>query len=182
MVKIENLSKSFDNKKVLSSFSAEFSDGINGISAPSGIGKTTLLRIIAGLEVPDEGTVSGVGKISMDFQEPRLIPWITAGKNAAIAEKSHGLGKEILCRLGLGNEIDTMPGQLSGGMQKRVSLARALACEFDTLLLDEPFSGLDAKTADDALDTVRSYSKERCVILVTHSAETLAKLDSVIYL
>lgn len=179
MLEIRSITKTFDKKTVLSDFSAAFDTGVHGISAPSGIGKTTLLRIIAGLEAPDSGSIDGVGKISMDFQEARLLPWLNVEKNASIAEKEQGIAKKILCELGLSEELSAMPSELSGGMQKRVALARGLACEFDTLLLDEPFSGLDAATADAALSTVRRHSEGKCVILVTHDSHTLTKLDSI---
>ncbi len=182
MLKITDLSKSFGEKNVLQGFNAEFGVGIHGISAPSGTGKTTLFRIIAGLESADSGDIAGAGKISVDFQEPRLLPWLTAEKNAAIAEKELGLAKKILCELGLKNELNVLPAQLSGGMQRRVALTRALACRFDTLLLDEPFTGLDTECTERALLAVRRYSAEKCVLLVTHDDSTLSKLDSVITL
>ena len=179
MLKIKHLSKCFGEKFVLKDFSAAFDVGIHGISAPSGSGKTTLLRIIAGLEDADSGEITGGGKISMDFQEPRLLPWLSTEKNAAISERKNGLASEILCELGLSDERDKLPKKLSGGMQNRVALARALSCEFDTLLLDEPFTGLDAECSEKALLTVKRYAKEKCVLLVTHDKKTLSMLDSV---
>lgn len=179
MLEIRHLSKSFGEKSVLKDFSAAFDIGIHGISAPSGSGKTTLLRIIAGLESADEGEVMGAGRISMDFQEPRLLPWLNAEKNAAIAERKSGLASEILCELDLADELDKLPKKLSGGMQKRVALARALAADFDTLLLDEPFAGLDAECAEKALLAVKKYAKRKCVLIVTHDEKTLSMLDSV---
>lgn len=179
MLEIKHLSKNFGEKVVLKDFSAAFGVGIHGISAPSGTGKTTLLRIIAELEGADSGEVIGAGKVSVDFQEPRLLPWHSAVKNAAIAERKNGLAAKILCELGLSDELDTLPKKLSGGMQKRVALARALACEFDTLLLDEPFTGLDAECSEKALLTVKRYAKEKCVLLVTHDEKMLSLLDSV---
>lgn len=179
MLEINNISKSFGGKAVLCCLSASFGSGIHGISAPSGAGKTTLLRIIAGLEKSDSGTVSDAGRVSFSFQEARLIPWLSAEKNAAIAEKRPGYAKEILKMLGLSNEYDTPARSLSGGMQMRVSLARALAAPFDTLLLDEPFSGLDAECTDTAMSAVRELCGGRCVLLVTHSSQTLSECDSV---
>ena len=179
MIEIKNISKSFGDKAVLRCLSASFGSGIHGISAPSGAGKTTLLRIVAGLEKPDSGTVSGAGRVSFSFQEARLMPWLGAEKNAAIAEERPGYAKEILKMLGLSDEYDTPARSLSGGMQMRVSLARALAAPFDTLLLDEPFSGLDAESTDMAMSAVRELCGGRCVLLVTHSSRTLAQCDSV---
>ena len=154
-MKVQNLYKSFGEKQVLKGLSFEAGTGITGISAPSGKGKSTLAKIISGIEKPDSGTVSDVGKVSYDFQEPRLLPWKSAQKNAEIAQKAPGIAKKILTELGLGNDLSLMPDELSGGMQKRVSLARALAADFDTLLLDEPFSGFDSALRETALEVIK---------------------------
>ena len=179
MLTLTELCKAYGDKKVLTDFSACFGEGLHGISAPSGAGKTTLLRIIAGLETPDSGTVEGAGIISFSFQEARLLGWLSAEKNAALAEREKGLGAHFLSALGLGAELDTPARSLSGGMQRRVSLARALAAPFDTLLLDEPFSGLDAACAHIAMKTVKDACAGKCVLLVTHDKETLIQCDSV---
>lgn len=178
-MKTVSLSKSFGDKKVLSALSLE-AHGLVGISGPSGAGKTTLLRIIAGLEKADTGCVSDAGKVSFCFQEPRLLPWKTALENAAIAECKEGLAREILSALGLEKDLSAYPSDLSGGMQRRVSLARALCAEYDTLLLDEPFTGLDRKTAHIAMDAVKKYSKDKCVLLVTHDRDLLQLTDKII--
>lgn len=181
-MRVENLYKSYGDKKVLSGLSFDAGIGICVISAPSGGGKTTLLRIIAGLEKADSGTVSGIGKVSYAFQEPRLLPWKTALQNAKIAERSAGLAEEILYILGLGGDLDLIPEELSGGMQKRVSLARALAADFDTLLLDEPFAGLDTDMQKKAFEVIRKYSEGKCVLLVSHEPDIMEKADSEIRL
>lgn len=179
-MKVRNLYKSFGEKRVLKGLSFDAGIGITGISAPSGGGKTTLFRIIAGLEKPDSGDITEVGKISYAFQQPRLLPWKTALENAKIAEKSPGTAKEILTELGLGNDLQLTPSALSGGMQKRVALARALAADFDTLLLDEPFAGLDKNTESEALEVIRAHAKGKCVLIVSHEPDVLKKLDKVI--
>ncbi len=179
-MKISELSKAFGGKVLFSSLSFDFPAGITAISGASGSGKTTLLRIIAGLEKADSGDAVGAGKIGYCFQEPRLLPWKTALENAAIAEREAGLAEKILCELGLREDLGLMPRELSGGMQKRVALARALASDYDTLLLDEPFTGLDAEAAENAMKIVNKYSENKCVLLVSHDEETVGKADRVL--
>ena len=181
-MKVEGLYKAYGDKKVLDGLSFTASAGITGIFGPSGIGKTTLLRIIAGLEKPDCGKISDVGKISFCFQEPRLLPWKSALENASIAERKQGLAREILVSLGLGDDLALHPGELSGGMQKRVALSRSLAARFDTLLLDEPFAGLDNDAAEKAFEAVRQYADGKCVLLVSHDGKAMEKADNIIYI
>ena len=182
VLEINKIYKSFGSKIIFEDFSCSFENGISGISAPSGHGKTTLIRMIAGLDSPDRGEITGAGTVSVDFQEPRLFPWLSAEKNASVAESTQGLGAEILGELGLGSEKKTPPRKLSGGMQKRVSLARALAADFDTLLLDEPFTGLDEQSAEAAFEAVARRSRGKRVIIATHDAALLSRLDKVLIL
>ena len=176
MLELQTVSKSFGEKPIFENLSAAFPPGIHAITGPSGAGKTTLLRIIAGLE-PYTGTVCGAGKVSYCFQEPRLLPRRTALQNVALVSETD-TAAEMLCALGLENDLHTYPEALSGGMQCRVSLARALAAPYDTLLLDEPFSGLDADTAQVALQLIRTRAKGKTVLLVTHDDALASTLDS----
>jgi NitT/TauT family transport system ATP-binding protein len=125
---------------------------------PSGCGKTTLLRLLMGIEAPTGGTLtiepSLSGHVSYVFQEPRLVPWRTSFENvrlplelaARVAERSGDEIRELLDSLGLGERLENFPRELSGGMQMRVALARALITRPKMLLLDEPFAALDERT------------------------------------
>jgi ABC-type nitrate/sulfonate/bicarbonate transport system ATPase subunit len=158
---------------------------------PNGCGKTTLLRILAGLDAPDDGTVLVNGDdplgrserpaVGVVFQEPRLLPWKTAAENIAVCLKPIGLaGGDVARRIadyldlvGLHGFGDYYPARLSGGMQQRVAIARALAVEPAVLLLDEPFSALDPETRRDQqqalLEIWRTTGKT--IVFITHSIE-----------
>lgn len=177
-MKVDTLSKSFGEKKLFTSLSFEVKRGeIIAITGESGSGKTTLFRIISGLDRDFSGKVEETGKISYDFQEPRLLPWYTALKNASVAESETGKGEKILRELGLSDSLNKKPSELSGGMQKRVALARSLAAQFDTLLLDEPFEGLDGAAAKNAMEVIRRYTKNGSVLLITHDIALAGELD-----
>lgn len=170
-MRIESLSKSYGEKRVLDNFSLSVSDGIYAICGPSGCGKTTLLRIICGLEKADSGSVTDTNRISVSFQEARLLPWIRVSENVSVCERTGGLGVKILNELGLGDALSKSPSELSGGMKRRVSIARALCKDFDTLLLDEPFSELDEKTAEEVFNVIEKYTKGKTVLIITHDTK-----------
>lgn len=146
---------------------------------PSGCGKTTLLRLLSGLETPSEGVVQGVGKVSMVFQEDRLLPWLTALENVMITGASEQTACHTLLALGLDeSDIIALPKNLSGGQQRRVALARALAAESDILLLDEPFNGLDEDTWQEAVALIKQYAAAKPVVLVTHIRQQAEMLSA----
>ncbi|HEX3039166.1 MAG TPA: ATP-binding cassette domain-containing protein, partial [Caproiciproducens sp.] len=153
-LEIKSAEKSFQEKTVLDGFSLKFpKSGTVCLFGPSGCGKTTLLNCIAGLLKLESGEILGTKKrrISYVFQEDRLLPWITAGENVAAvlrgsAAQNAAVAQEWLERVGLPGEADKRPGELSGGMRQRVSIARALAYGGDLYLLDEPFHALDEKS------------------------------------
>lgn len=170
---IQNVSKRFGGKEVLQNFSWTV-DGPQVLMGPSGCGKTTLLRILLGLEMPDAGTVTGVVAPAAVFQEDRLCPQLTAADNLVLT--GHGLTREEAERelraLGFtGVELALPAARLSGGQKRRAALLRALLCrDAQTLLLDEPFTGMDAELVAQAAAAVVRLTGSRPAILVTHDS------------
>ena len=150
--------------------------------APSGWGKTTLLRILMGLEPSTCGAVQGVGKVSAVFQEDRLCPQLTAVENVALvlpgSETQYKAQIEAdFQQLGLDNAALALPARkLSGGQKRRTALLRALWAESDTLLLDEPFTGMDPETMKKAAALLKARCQDRNVLLATHDREAIAAL------
>ena len=147
--------------------------------APSGWGKTTLLRILMGLEAPDSGTVQGVGRVGAVFQEDRLCPQLTAAANLTLT--GHGLtpqdAERELRTLGFTDAELALPAaRLSGGQKRRAALLRALWAGCDTLLLDEPFTGMDPETMKKAAALLKERRGERAVLLATHDREAIREL------
>lgn len=177
MLKLTDITKKFDDKVIFDGFSYTFEDkGIYLIKGDSGIGKTTLLRMIAGLDNDYGGTIEGGGpkNVSFSFQEYRLFGSLSALDNVLVAinnptEKDRDRVVSILERLGLsGEEIKLYPSELSGGMKLRVSIARAALKNAPVLLLDEPTRELDDRSAHAVLMLASEIAKERTVIIVTH--------------
>ena len=183
---IQNLRKAYGGHVVLDGFSHVFPDGrVTAVEGRSGCGKTTLLRLIAQLEKPDGGTISGVpeGGLSMMFQEDRLPPQLTAaGCLRAVLKRTEDRDARIdaaLRDLGLSGDALTQPvSAFSGGMRRRVALARALLFPSPLVLLDEPFKGLDAATRESAVDFTRPLLAGRTALLVTHDPEDAAAFDA----
>ena len=159
------------------------------IIGPNGCGKSTLLRIIAGLLQPVAGRVAigegaetppraGDGRVGLAFQQPRLLPWLSTVDNVALpltlagitAEHARQEAREALGRVGLAEAAELRPSQLSGGMAQRAGLARALITDPPILLLDEPFSALDALTREGFDGELQRLwmDRPRTVVLVTH--------------
>jgi NitT/TauT family transport system ATP-binding protein len=158
------------------------SEGIVCLTGPSGCGKTTLMRLVSGLEKPDAGMISGVDKMvfSMVFQEDRLLPWLTAAENLDLVLHKSVSGR-YLDLVRMGEDSSKCPGELSGGMRRRVALARALAFESDVLVLDEPFKGMDENLRETMIELVRSERRNRLVYLITHDAYEARRLaDSIL--
>ena len=145
----------------------------------SGCGKTTALRLLAGLEKPRRGVVTGAERVSMVFQEDRLLPWRTALENVMLCGVDAERAYDLLIALGLeAEDVCAYPQHLSGGQQRRVALARALAAESDILLLDEPFNGLDEGTWQDVVPLIKVVAESRPVVLVTHIREQVEALNA----
>lgn len=194
MIKLENICKSYDEKTVLDNIMAEFpDDSITCIMGESGAGKTTLVRIIAGLENADRGAVSGAGVVSFDFQEDRLINDISAADNIMLVLDKNDFGghdkktmrkiiNENLAEVLKDYPSDKSTGTYSGGMKRRVCLVRAMMKKSDTVILDEPFSGMDEETKILAAEYIKKHRDGRICIVVTHEKSDLGLLDGGIYL
>ena len=174
MLDLRDVCVSFGEKKILVDCSLHLDRGEHvALMGPSGCGKTTLLRVALSLQTPDSGSVRvGTERVAAVFQEPRLLPWLTAEENVALvlADPAKELPKarQWLSRLGIEEAAEQYPAQLSGGMQQRVSLARALATEPELLLLDEPFKALDEALRDDVMQTVKEELPCCSMLLITH--------------
>lgn len=168
------LCKSFDGRAVLRDVNFRIRAGERWrVQGASGIGKTTLLRLLMGLETPDSGLLTGLAhiRITACFQEQRLCDWLTARQNVRLVCDSTTSDQEIaevLRALLPEDALDRAAGTLSGGTQRRVALARALLPESDLILLDEPFAGLDAENTDRAADLMERYRRGRALVLVSH--------------
>ncbi|SFR00024.1 ABC transporter ATP-binding protein [Poseidonocella sedimentorum] len=182
MITVDIRAKSFGKTQVLGpiSFSVETGETL-AILGPSGIGKSTLLRIVAGIDTRFDGTVQRPGSCAIVFQEPTLLPWRSALQNLCLVHPGldEAAAREALGRVGLGDKADLFPGQLSLGQQRRLALARAFAGEPDLLIMDEPFVSLDAETAETMLALTEALLADvaPAAIFVTHAraeAERLA--------
>ena len=166
---------------MLRDFSLELPDsGVVAFMGPSGCGKTTVLRILAGLERPDSGVVSGsYSRLSVVFQEDRLLGGVSAFGNvtAVLDRKNKQDALDWLERMGLENDKSLLPDEMSGGMRRRLAIARAMAYGGDLVLLDEPFSGLDEATIERICPYIFDDRFEnRLTILVTHDRSRAERL------
>ena len=176
-MKIENLCFSYLDKEiektVFDGLNLESNSRIICLMGPSGCGKTTLLHILAGLLKPCGGMVSDFpASISIMFQEDRLLPWLNAYENVALVRGGNPAWKgqddraaQLLKKLDIDPPMDI--GSMSGGMKRRVALARALAFESEALLLDEPFKGMDEDLMQRAAELIKSQNK--ITVVSTHS-------------
>jgi sulfonate transport system ATP-binding protein len=182
-VHVRNLHKAFGDNVVLASVDLDIRRGeFVVLLGPSGTGKTTLLRILAGLELPDDGTVLVPQARTTVYQEPRLVPSMRALDNVVIGQpwgkKTRDRGVQALSEVGLTRHARAWPATLSGGEAQRVALARALVREPELLLLDEPFAALDALTRLQMQDLVGQLFTRHspAVLLVTHDVDEAIRL------
>ena len=181
MLTIEHLTKQFGEKMLFRDLCLTV-DGPAVLWAPSGWGKTTLLRILMGLDTPTAGRVRGVGRAAAVFQEDRLCPQLTALQNVTLvlpgSEKQYKeqIGTDFQ-QLGMDTAALALPAaRLSGGQKRRTALLRALWAPSDTLLLDEPFTGMDPDTLAAAAALLRTRCGTEPVLLATHDREAIRLL------
>ncbi len=172
-MRINNLDFSYDNKQIFHDYSLDLSDGITCLMGASGKGKTTLLKLMAGLLKPDNGTVDiDDRKVSFMFQEDRLLPWLNVRENVLLVTGREKETDELLQELGIDGNLKI--SELSGGMARRVALARCLMFESDVLLMDEPFKGLDEELMKKVASIIVRQNKP--TIVSTHSLDEVEAL------
>ena len=194
MLSLSHLDKVYPNgAHALDDVSLDVDAGeIVALVGGSGCGKTTLLRLVSGLEAPSHGTVSVDGEaiasphpaVGIVFQEPRLLPWLTVARNIGFglqhlpASERRDLVEEALLKVGLAGYGPRWPRELSGGQAQRVSIVRALVTKPKVLLMDEPFSALDALTRATLQDHLLALweASQPTLLLVTHDVEEAAAL------
>ena len=181
IIEFRNVSKGFDGVKVLDGLSFAVKKGeIVCITGPSGTGKSVTLKHIVGLLEPDEGEIDvKTDKVGYLFQSGALLAWLTVWENVALPLKEtmrlgekeiHKRVMKALLAVGLADAADKFPAEISGGMQKRAGLARAIVCEADVILYDEPTSGLDPVTSVHINKLIRKLNAEFGItsIVVSH--------------
>ncbi len=185
-IKLTQVTKSFGKNVLFRNFSYTFpKSGIYAIVGNSGKGKTTLLRIIAGLDKRYSGELSVYGSISFMFQEHRLFPTLSALDNVldisfdARTEENEAAARELLLKLNFKeDELSKFPSELSGGMRQRISFARAILKRSDILILDEPTKELDGELREKVIEIIKSEADRRLVIIVSHSKEDQSELSA----
>lgn len=185
MISLHYLTLRYGKRLVLDQFSLQLPEqGITALSGPSGCGKTTLLRVMAGLERPESGLISGVqpAQTAFLFQEDRLLPWRTVGQHITdiLPRPRRGELPFWLNFAELSGEENSHPSALSGGMARRLALARCAALGGTLLLLDEPFAGVDSQRTARILNRLRQLNVP--IILTSHQTAVLNACDTVIEL
>lgn len=182
-IELLQINKRFGNNQILKDYNVTFAEGkINCIMGASGIGKTTLIHILMGLLKPDSGNIQGIqGKhISAVFQEDRFIEHWDAVKNVMLVcsrEQTEENVKDHFRRVGLTEYENKLVKALSGGMRRRVAIVRAILADYDLIIMDEPFKGLDEALKKQVIEYVRNETLGKTVILVTHDKDEIETLQ-----
>ena len=182
MLSLNEISVRYGQKQVLDKCSLHLERGQRiALLGPSGCGKTTLARAALSLLVPDSGTVqNSFDRIAVVFQEPRLLPWLTTEENVnlVLSDSTETLpqARAWLERLELGDAAALYPAELSGGMQQRLSIARALAIQPELLVMDEAFKGMDEELKGRVLRVVDDALGDCALLLITHSEQEAISL------
>lgn len=181
-MELRNISKSYHGRPVLQNVSFTIEPGVTALWAPSGAGKTTLLRILLGLERPDSGELLGTGvRWSAVFQEDRLLDGLDAMGNLRFALGSgwdEASARRLLAELRLSDAEDRPVREWSGGMKRRLALARALLADAEAIALDEPFAGLDAENRRHGAECIARRAETTPVLLVAHDRADLEALNA----
>ena len=178
-MEVKALTKQYGDRTALPVFSAQFPDGeVTCVMGASGCGKTTLLRLMMGLTRPTAGEIIGVpAKKAAVFQEDRLCEGFSAVENIRMVTGktvAENVLREHLTELGLQDSADEPVSDLSGGMRRRVAIARAILFDGDVVFLDEPFKGLDEENRQLVMDYVKRRTAGKTVVLVTHDEDEAA--------
>ena len=186
MLEMQNVSKTLGSRKILESVSLRLKDGeVLCLMGPSGLGKTTILETACGLIKPDRGEVLTNSRLAYAFQDNALIPWQTAMGNMVFAlssymdrQRAKSESEKWLKRLGLFEAAALYPGQMSGGMRRRLNLARAFAIKPQLMLLDEPFAFLDEAWQDRLTRLIAEFQKKHnsSFLMVSHQLEPVREL------
>ena len=173
-VELRGICKSFGNKQVLTDFDLVLRQGITCVMGASGEGKTTIVNILSGLLSADRGSVNipSETKFSFVFQEDRLLERESALTNVLFvtknAKKNTARAVELLTEADLEDSIHKKAKELSGGMKRRVAICRALIADYDIIILDEPFKGLDSNIKPRIIDMVKNHTTDKIVLVITH--------------
>ena len=181
MIQVSIASKSYGKTAILRDIQFEVAAGETvAIVGRSGIGKSTLLKLIAGTDTNYTGTIICSKSKAIVFQEPTLLPWRTALQNITLVHETSSISqaRDVLARVGIAGKGDMFPGQLSLGQQRRLSLARAFAGRPEVLIMDEPFVSLDSETANEMLSLTEMLIRDTrpATVFVTHSEDEAHRL------
>lgn len=170
MISLERITKSYE-KELYKEFSYAFpTEGIICLFAPSGYGKTTLFRLMLGLDKPESGRIMGMDNLrtSVVFQEDRLLPWLSGKENLLAVSKDEALCEKLIEEFGLQEDILKYPDQMSGGIRRQVSIMRALLYDGDVFFLDEPFQAIDVVKREEIITILKKRLRGKLTFFITH--------------